>query len=37
MTLLAFISLAMSAIPFLFFYKGAKIRSWSRYTPKVAL
>ncbi|GAA5857247.1 hypothetical protein JCM8547_009396 [Rhodosporidiobolus lusitaniae] len=37
MSLLGFLSLAMSAIPFMFFKYGPKIRSWSRYTPKVAL
>ncbi|GAA6001804.1 hypothetical protein JCM10207_002328 [Rhodosporidiobolus poonsookiae] len=37
MSLLAFISLAMSAIPFVFYRYGPRIRSWSRYTPKVNL
>jgi hypothetical protein len=37
MSLLAFISLLMSLIPFVFFHYDARIRSWSRYTPKVAL
>ncbi|GAA5887480.1 hypothetical protein JCM6882_001423 [Rhodosporidiobolus microsporus] len=37
LSLLGFLSIAMSAIPFVFFFYGPRIRSWSRYTPKVAL
>ncbi|GAA5980298.1 hypothetical protein JCM11641_005534 [Rhodosporidiobolus odoratus] len=37
MSLLAFLSLVMSVIPFIFYAYGARIRSWSRYTPKVTV
>ncbi|BGP36765.1 hypothetical protein JCM10449v2_000667 [Rhodotorula kratochvilovae] len=37
MTLLGFLSLAMSAGPFVFWRFGPCMRSWSRYTPKVAV
>ncbi|BGP12789.1 hypothetical protein JCM10213_007303 [Rhodosporidiobolus nylandii] len=37
MSLLGFLSLVMSAIPFVFYAYGPRIRSWSRYAPKVAL
>ncbi|CEQ38914.1 SPOSA6832_00372 [Sporobolomyces salmonicolor] len=36
LTLLAFISLAASFIPWVFFLYGPKIRSWSRYAPSIA-
>ncbi|GAA5887483.1 hypothetical protein JCM6882_001424 [Rhodosporidiobolus microsporus] len=35
LSLLGFLSLLLSAIPFVFFFYGPRIRSWSRYTPKV--
>ncbi|KAK4703149.1 hypothetical protein P7C70_g3071, partial [Phenoliferia sp. Uapishka_3] len=34
LTLLAFLSILVSFVPWIFFYQGPKIRSWSRYTPK---
>ena len=34
-SLLAFLSIAMVPIPVLFYIFGAKIRSWSRYSPKL--
>ncbi|GAA5869677.1 hypothetical protein JCM1840_000555 [Sporobolomyces johnsonii] len=36
LTLLAFISLAASFIPWVFYFYGPKIRSWSRYAPSIA-
>jgi len=37
LSLLAFLSLVISLIPWAFYFWGPKIRSWSRYTPKVKL
>ncbi|GAA6032775.1 hypothetical protein JCM8097_000783 [Rhodosporidiobolus ruineniae] len=37
MSLLGFLSILMSLIPFVFYRYGPNIRSWSRYTPKVAV
>ncbi|KAI5476034.1 MFS general substrate transporter [Pseudohyphozyma bogoriensis] len=34
-TLLAFISLAFCPVPFIFYYYGATIRRWSKYTPRL--
>lgn len=34
-SLLAFLAIAMVPIPFLFYIFGKKIRSWSRYSPKL--
>ncbi|KAM0748342.1 MFS general substrate transporter [Meredithblackwellia eburnea MCA 4105] len=35
LTLLGFLSLLISLIPWVFYFGGPKFRSWSRYTPKV--
>lgn len=37
MTVLACVSFAFCFVPFGFYVWGPKIRSWSRYTPKVAV
>ncbi|KAM0752488.1 MFS general substrate transporter [Meredithblackwellia eburnea MCA 4105] len=35
LTFLALLSLLISFVPLIFYFKGATIRSWSRYAPKV--
>lgn len=37
MTVLACVSFSFCIVPFAFYFWGPRIRSWSRYTPKVAV